>query len=277
MSRWSRLPLVLLCAWLACTTDLAAQVASAGTGTPERLGALRATVDDLSRAGRHGEALAAADAILSLVPDDYPLRVLAAQEGLLHSFVVADADSARNLLHRAIAHAHRAMAVEPLGEDGRYLNLAAHGRLGLVHAGPQERARLAVVVDSAARSLLAANPRHAGAQNALGRLYMEVADLNWLSKVFARRWMGRALVDRATWEAAEGHLRRAAVLEPTRNMHLLDLGILLVKRNRRDEAREILQEAVRVPLESPSQEEFREAARRLLAELGGAPTTQPGP
>lgn len=261
--------------WAVCAGKALAQVPPAGVTDPVAGDLRRHRADSLALEGHHGEALAAAHELLARSPGDYDLEVLAAQEGLLYSFLAPTVDSAKHVIHVAIEHAQRAMALDPQGEAGRYLNLAAHGRLGLIQSGPTERAHLAVVVDSAGRSLLESNPRHAGAQNALGRLYMEVADLNWISKIFARRWMGGALVSRATWEAAEEHLRKAAELEPTRNMYLLDLGALLVKRGRRDEARPVLQEAVRLPLESPAQEEFREAAQHLLAEIGEGPTAPP--
>jgi tetratricopeptide (TPR) repeat protein len=225
-------------------------------------------VDSLSRAGRHGEALAILEKLLERSRDDYQVEVMAAQEELLYSFLAPDREAAKGLLRRAIPHAQRAMALEPNGEEGRYLNMAATGRLALIESSPQERARLGAVVDSAARSLLEANPLHAGAHNALGKLYSEVADLSWFSRIFARRWLGGDLVSRATWAAAEEHLRRAAELQPGRNFHLLDLGALLAKRGRREEARKVLEAALEVPLETPGQEEFRDQARRILEEIG---------
>lgn len=251
-----------ICAATAGASTLSAQVEADRT---------RLRADSLDRAGLHGEAFAALEALLSGGTRDPLLETLAAEQGLLASFLAPNADSARSLLHRAIERARRALALEPSSEQARYLNLAAHGRLGLLESSPQERARLGVVVDSAARSLLAANPRHGEAHNALGRLYAEVADLDWFSRLFARRWMGGDLVDRATWEAAEEHLRLAVELRPERNMHLLDLGALLLKRGRKEDARQVLQAAASLPLETPAQMEFRDAARRLLAEIGGAP------
>jgi uncharacterized protein HemY len=99
---------------------------------------------------------------------------------------------------------------------------------------------------------------------------MEIAELNWFERIFARRWMGGDLVDRGSWTAAERRLRRAVELQPERVYHLVDLGALLARRGREDEARHVLERALRVPLEDPSQEAYRTEARRWLEELPDA-------
>jgi tetratricopeptide (TPR) repeat protein len=241
----------------------AAQYPSGKTALPGTDAWLQHAADSLYRAGRHQESLAVLEKYLEGSPRDYRVEALAAREALVLGLIATEGDSAKAWFYRAIAHGERAMAIEPLGEDGRYFTLAAEGRLGLLE-GPRERARLGVVVDSAARNLLAQDSLHAGAHNALGRLYVEVAGLSWIERLVARRWVGGDLVSRSTWKAAEEHLRRAVELQPERNLYYVDLGALLVKRDRPEEARSVLEAALQVPLEFPGEEIFRDDARRLL-------------
>lgn len=239
------------------------------TAIPPDTGAsLVQRVDSLYRQGNHEESLALLEEQLEASPHDALAETLAAREALLLGIVVSysSSDEAKAWYYRSVEHGERALAMDSLDDDARYFTLAARGRLALVE-GPRERARLGVAVDSAARALLAQDSLHAGAHNALGRLYFEVASLSWVERVFARRWMGGELVARSTWTAAENHLRRAVELQPERNLYQVDLGALYVKRDRLEEARAVLQAALEVPLEIPGQELFRDDARRLLGEI----------
>jgi tetratricopeptide (TPR) repeat protein len=224
--------------------------------------------DSLYLAGHHEESLALLETYLASSPDDVLVEVMAAREALVLGTVdsYTDAEKAKPWYRRSIEHGERAMAMAPLDENARYVTLAAEGRLALIE-GARERARLGVVVDTAARALLAQDSLYAGAHNALGHLYFEVARLSWIERIFARHWMGGDLVSRATWKAAEAHLRRAIELQPERNLYYVDLGALYVKRGRLEEARSVLEEALKVPLEIPAQQLFRDDARRLLDEV----------
>lgn len=244
-------------------------------GRPAVHGDTLALVDSLSGAGRRAEALAVLEALLEGAPGNVELWVRAAREGLALGLGDADEDAARAWLRRAAEHAGRAAALEPEHEEARYLRVASVGRLGQLEGSPTERARLAAVVDSAARSLVRDAPLHAGAHHVLGQLYAEIASLSWVWRIFARPLLGSDLLSRATWEAAEEHLRRAVALHPERNAHLTDLGALLLRTDRREEARTVLEAAVAAPLEFPEQETFRAAARLLLLEAGGGSAPLP--
>jgi tetratricopeptide (TPR) repeat protein len=225
-------------------------------------------VDSLYGRGLHQESLALLDQRIATAPDDYLAHVLAGRAALVLGYGASQTDvpKAKEWLHRAIAYGERAMALQPLGEDGRYITLAAEGRLGLIESG-FTKARLAVVVDSAARSLIAQDSMYAGAHNALGRLYLEIRSLSWVERIIARHWLGGELMSRATWEAADHELRRAVELQPGRNLYYADLGRMLIKRDSLDEARAVLQAGLKVPLEFPEEEHFRDEMRRLLARI----------
>jgi tetratricopeptide (TPR) repeat protein len=261
-------PVVALLALVPGGARVGAQVLATsllpGSGVP-----LAQRVDSLYHAGKHKEALALLDERLRDRPDDYAAHVLAARSALVLGYgaSASDVPDAKKWLGQAIAYGKQAMTIEPLGEDGRYMTLAAEGRLALITDG-LDKARMAVVVDSAARSLLREDPRHAGAHNVLGRLYLEIKTLPWLERVIARHWLGGDLMSRATWDAAERELRRAVELQPERNLYYADLGALLVRRGRTDEAETVLDTGLRVPLEFPEEEQFRQDMRQLLAQIG---------
>ncbi len=232
-------------------------------------------VQALYEQGKHLESLALLKEHLGRTRSDYPVWVLAARAALMLGYGNADPDSTKAWLHQAIEYGEEAKALDPDGEDGRYVTLAARGRLALAEGLP-DRARLARTIEGEARDLLAIDSLHAGAHNALGRIYFEVSRLSRVERFFGRAWLGGDLLGRASWESAEYHLRRAVELQPERNFHHLDLGALLVARKRYDEARVELTKALEVPLETPEQMGFRKDARRLLDEIdrhGGGGTS----
>ncbi len=161
------------------------------------------------------------------------------------------------------AGAAGAQALNPAGENGRYVTLAARGRLALTDR-PIEEAHLGREVEREALALLALDSLNAGAHNALGKVYFEIARLSRFQPFIARAWLGGGIMKRASWKAAEYRLRRAVELQPDRNYYHLDLGALVPARGRLNEARSELQEALEVPLETPQQEGFRNEARALL-------------
>jgi tetratricopeptide (TPR) repeat protein len=222
--------------------------------------------DSLYRRGEHAESYRRLEAYLERFPGEYLAWVLSARDALVLGYATPDREEAKAWLRRSIEHAGRAKALQPGGVDGLYLGLAAKGQLSLIE-GPRTRAQLGAQVAREARALLALDSTYASAHNALGRVYMEVASLSWMERLGARVLMGGDVVGQATWENAERHLRRAVELQPMRNYHVLDLGVLLVHRKRFEEARRVLEQALATPLEVPAQEGYRQDARRWLEKM----------
>jgi len=236
-------------------------------------------VDSLYKEGKQLQSLELLQGHLGHAPGEYAAWVMAARAALVLGYADPDPDSAKAWLHRSIAYGEGAQALDPAGEQGRYVTLAAKGQLALV-SGPVESAHLGREVEREALALLAIDSLHAGAHNALGRLYFEVARLSRFERFIARTWLGGDLIKHASWKAAEFQLRRAVELNPGLNYYHLDLGALLFARGRLDEARRELQNALEVPLETPQQEGFRKEARMLLREIdrhtGNDSTGSPG-
>lgn len=230
-----------------------------------------ARLDSLVAAGHRDRSLALVEDRLTDHPDDYRAHVLAARDafwlGYIAMYRQRDEDAKAWFL-RGAGEADWALGVRPLDGEARYLKLAANGLRGVLEGG-RESARLAAVVDTAARSLIAADSTNAGAYNALGRLYERVAGLSWVERAIGGRWVGSDLRARSTWEAAEANLRRATELAPEVNVFHLDLGVFYVRLGRLTEARAALEAAVAAPLQVPEEELARDHARRLLEEIAG--------
>lgn len=220
-------------------------------------------VGTLYKEGKQLESLELLKGRLGHAPSDYLAWVACARAALVLGYADPNPDSAKAWLRRSIAYGEGAQALDPAGENGRYVTLAAKGRLALIES-PIEKAHLGREVEHEARALLAIDSLNAGAHNALGKVYFEIARLSRFQRFIARAWLGSGIMKRASWKAAEYHLRRAVELQPDRNFYHLDLGALLLARGQVDEARRELEITLEVPLETPQQEGFRKEARALL-------------
>lgn len=114
-------------------------------------------------------------------------------------------------------------------------------------------------------------PHHAGGEHAMGRLHAGVMRLNRVLRFLAVRLIGGELLRQASWEAAEAHFRRAVDLDPGGSHHRFELAVLLVDREKTEEARAILRELAAEGPAQRSQDSFerlyRTRARDLLSTL----------
>ncbi len=254
---------------VACGAPVGAQTTQAAPVIAQELrptGSVFLQVEDLHRAGKYEESLALLEPLLTSPTDGYMAAVHASREALALGYAAQRGDSAKAWLRQAIDYGRLAIAFDSLGVDGRYVTLAAKGRLALI-SGKTERAHLGAEVERDGLALLAMDSLHAGAHNAVGRFYLEVAKLSWAERLIAKALVGGDVIGRASWEAAESHLQKAAELDPSRNFHLLDLGYLLFSRDRFDEARAVLERSLDVPLNTPAEAGFRAEARAILLEI----------
>ena len=253
----------------ACATSMLAFGFAAGAAAaqvpvaPPAVDSLALRVQTLYKEGKQLESLELLKGRLGHAPNDYLAWVASARAALVLGYADPNPDSAKAWLHRSIAYGEGAQALNPAGENGRYVTLAAKGRLALIES-PIEKAHLGREVEREALALLAIDSLNAGAHNALGKVYFEIARLSRFQRFIARAGLGSGIMKRATWKAAEYHLRRAVELQPDRNFYHLDLGALLLARGQVDEARRELEKTLEVPLETPQQEGFRNEARALL-------------
>ncbi|MEX2526952.1 MAG: tetratricopeptide repeat protein [Gemmatimonadota bacterium] len=168
-------------------------------------------------------------------------------------------------LDQGVALAQEVKDQGPPTLDEIFWGAAAQGRRAL-NAGPRYAGELGVRARDDARLVLAADPLHGGAHNVLGRVGLEVMSLSRIQRILARA-TGVTFPGDIDWEEAEHHLRRATELWPHMVLYHLDLAKLLIKRNRQDEARRALQQALATPPLHPPDPVLKEEAGLLLATL----------
>lgn len=215
---------------------------------------------------RPGEALEAFLAALAAEPRNYHALWRAARESVNLGMLAPGADERKSHYTRAEALAREARAVRPRGVEGAEWLAIALGRQAL-DQGPRARVRYAVEVRSVAREALALDSLNAGAHHVLGMWHAEIRRLSGVERWLAQRVLGAEAFSEASWEAAEGHLRRATDLAPASLIHHLDLAGVLRDVGRPAEARRSLRQVLERPSVEPVDPLHKQAAQELLRSL----------
>ncbi|MSR22152.1 MAG: hypothetical protein EXR92_01195 [Gemmatimonadetes bacterium] len=159
-------------------------------------------------------------------------------------------------------YGRRAVELDSERPEGRYWLVATQGRMAL-RAGAVEASSLAEAVRAGAHELLERDPDHAGAHNALGRLYLAVLSLPRMYRMMGRALAGRTTFAEATWAAAEQHLARAVQLEPGMVIYRVDLARFHLARRSWDAAATDLNVAQALPVVFPADTLFQREASQL--------------
>lgn len=178
--------------------------------------------------------------------------------------VLGDTRDERLMHLRASEEAARAaVALEPARADAHYWLAAALGMQADEEGGLTKisKAREAYRV---AVGTLELDPDHAGAHHIVGRLHVGARRLGWADRLIARGLGLGEILDQASWESAERHLRLAVEGDPRALLHRVDLAKLLARRSRPDEARVILTEVASREPRHALEAHHRELAVRLL-------------
>lgn len=260
------LPLVLLLAvaWGGAAPGASAQTAR-GVALPA-VGAMLEEGDALHARHRPRDALDAFQRILARDSANYPALWRAAREAVALGMLTGDDEARRTFYAEAERHARRAVEVRPDAIEGHHWLSVAYGRRA-EDEGPRTKVDLAERIRDEALFVLARDSLHAGAHNVLGQWNAEVMRLNGVTRFVARKLLGADTFDRASWEAAEAHLRRAVELEPRVLIHRLALARVLLDRGRGEEAREHLREVLERPALDPVDPLLKQQAQELLRGL----------
>jgi len=166
----------------------------------------------------------------------------------------------------AEGYARRAIALDPDESRGFEWLAIALGRAALSE-GPRTRVRMAEEVYEAAVAAVAADTMSAGAHHVLGQWHAEVRRLSSVERFLARHLMGGEVMDRASWDEAERHLRRATELAPGSVIHHVELARVFRDTGRSEPALEECRRALALPPVEPVDALYQEEARRILAAL----------
>ena len=223
--------------------------------------------DDMYFGGFPEEAHGLLMAHLERHPSDYEALWRAARVAVVLELLDTAEGAQYRWLDPAIRFGDRAVAERPDGVEGLFWRGTAEGRRAL-YAGNSYAAELAERMYDDAHAVLALDSLHGGAHNVLGMLNYEIMDLSRIERFLARLLSDNRALRDISWELAEHHLRRATDLWRDQVRFQLDLARLYNRRGRGAEAKEALRRVLEMPSVHPPDEVLKEAARRLLRELG---------
>jgi Flp pilus assembly protein TadD len=170
----------------------------------------------------------------------------------------------KRLCLEALAYGKRAAELQP-HDPVHLLSLGiSYGKLGL-YSDLRTRIEYSRLVRQYAEQALALNPDYDYAHHVLGRWHYEVASLSGATKLIVRVVYG-GLPAASTAEAVR-HLKRAAELSPTCPAHRAELGFALLGDGQRQAAREMFEEALKLPALEKYDLDACSRAREALAKL----------
>ena len=192
-------------------------------------------------------------------------------ESLVAAALVApDEEEREALLHQADSLAERRSLAMPDDADALYWRAVTAGLLAET-SGAREKIRLGILSMELAEAALVADSTHGGAHHVLGRIHAGVKRLGWFTRLIGGRLGMGPLLDAASWEDAEFHLRRARTLEPENITFRLEYGVALRDMGKEAEAAAEMIELLSLSGVAPVERAALDRACRILTELYGGP------
>ena len=162
----------------------------------------------------------------------------------------------------ALAASRRAVRLNPNGFEG-HSGLAANvGRMALFEGG-KTKIEMSKEVKSEADKALALNPRDDRAMHVLARWNRGIAQLNLFEKTAAKVVYG-GVPEGASMNNSVTWFEKAIAIDPDYANHRLELGRTYLALGLKDKAREQLEAAVKCPVKSAFDDEYRSDAQVLL-------------
>lgn len=220
--------------------------------------------DSLDRQFRSSEALVAYQNAALQRPDDAALQRKMAKQ---YVEMVLDAPSRAEKLRLAnlgYETAQKAKDLAPKDPATRVTLAIAAGRLAF-YSEPRRRLELSRVVRSESAESVRLDPRYALGWHVLGRWNYEIANLNALLRVMAEAIYGK--LPPASNEEAIRCLQKAVGLEPGNALFHAELGRAYLAAGRKDEARQELEKAVRLPQRSRDDAGAQSRAKESLRQM----------
>jgi tetratricopeptide (TPR) repeat protein len=171
-----------------------------------------------------------------------------------------------SLQANAQRHAEAAIAVKPHDADGHFALARALGRKAL-SLGTMDRIRYAKLIRLEALEALKYDSLHAGALHVLGSWNAEVMRVNGIERAFAKRFLGAAVFNQASWDEAQRLLEKAVRLDPDRLVHHLDLGGIYADRGNKVKAREQFNLIIAAPVREFNDPLYKKKAADHLKKL----------
>lgn len=179
---------------------------------------------------------------------------------------VADDQRRGKFLKTAESYARRCIRADSMNAEGHTWLAAALGYITLFESLDGQIA-LSHELKSEVDRAIALNPKNDVAYSILGSFYRALGNVGWIKKQFAAVFLGS--VPAGGFEESEAALHRAIALAPNVMRHHYELAVLYIDWNRREEAKEILDHASALPVQTAIDRPRLAKIRRLLGELRG--------
>jgi len=173
-----------------------------------------------------------------------------------------DRDERIRIFESVEALANERLAQDPDDMDARWWRVAVWG-LRVDEESARGMVRYARAAYEDARWILERDPDHPGAHHVMGRLHAGILRVNRVVRFFAQRLVGDEELRNASWESAEGHLRRAVEGEPHALYHRIELILVLDDRGKAEEARAEYEAMMAMDDTDPMDPVVRQRARVL--------------
>lgn len=179
--------------------------------------------------------------LLAEDPDRIEWRIAAAREATVLGILDETRDVRLAHLEAARADAAAAVALDSTSVDAHYWLAVAQG-LSSDQEGGRAKIAFARQAHGSASRVLDLDPTHGGGHHIMGRLQSGARRLSFLSRMIGRALGLSEIIDSASWESAEHHMRMAVEQDPGQWVHHFELGRLLVRTGREEEGWAILNE-----------------------------------
>jgi hypothetical protein len=174
------------------------------------------------------ESLEVATALLADHPDSVALHLVVAREATALGVLGATKEERIAWLVRGQEAASAALALDSASAEVSYW-LAATLGLHADEEGGRTKISLARQAYARTQRTLELDSLHAGANHVMGRLHAGARKLGWLNRMIARTLGFGEILNDATWQGAERHMRIAAERDPDQLVNLYELGRLLAE------------------------------------------------
>jgi len=200
-------------------------------------------------------------------PDRLEWRLSLAREATTLGITAGTSEGRKEALRAGVEAGREAVARAAEDADAHYWLAASLGLLADEEGG-RTKISLAREAYVEARRALELSPDHPGAHHILGRLHAGTVRLSWLSRMIARGLGLGAIVDDASLESAEEHLRHAFDADPGPLVHAFELAKLLVETGEGpEEGRALLEELAARRSRYPLDTHYIRRAAALLASV----------
>ncbi|MFC1559135.1 hypothetical protein ACFL39_00930 [Gemmatimonadota bacterium] len=217
--------------------------------------------------GDYTAAIALIRPALQGSPDNYDLLCVLADnitEKARIESVTATKDESEAAYMEAVGFARRALEVRRDDAEGWYQLGKALGRLALFRGG-KEKVNMSKEIKEVFEHAIQLDSRHASAIHGLARWNREVANLSFVLKAAAKIVFGG--LPPASNEQAETLFLRAIQIEPENCAHFLELGKTYLEMRDKDQAAEMFDTVLRLPVSDPDDPEWKAEAEELLSKI----------